>query len=104
MILPAPEPPPTAQQSFAAGHETPSSAFVVGEVSGDQPAARAAGALARPKRASTPAASTTGKAMVRAPRRPLTARFLSNPDAGRVGDDRTGPPLQCRRTLQGRSA
>src|SRR5437588_12260541 len=76
MILLTPEPPPTAQQSFASGHETPSSALVVGELSADQPAARAAGALARPKRASTPAASATGKAMVREPRRRLTPVFL----------------------------
>jgi hypothetical protein len=72
MILPKPEPPPTAQQSLASGHETPSSVLLDGEVSVDHADARAAGALARPKKASTPAANATGKAMVRAPRRPLT--------------------------------
>src|SRR5690349_6384390 len=79
MILPTPEPPPTAQQSLASGHATPSSALLVGEVSADQAAARAAGALARPNKASTPAASATGKAMARARRRPLTAASTGSP-------------------------
>ena len=105
MILPLGAVPPTAQQLLASGHETPNSELVVGDVSADQPAARAAGALARPKKASTPAASRHRQAQcVRAPRVPSPACCSSTPCAGRAGDGRTGPPRRCHRTLQGRSA
>src|SRR5437660_9966250 len=99
MILLTPEPPPTAQQSFASGHETPNSALVVGELSADQPAARAAGALARPKRASAPAATATGKAMVRETRRPPTRVILPSPAAVSTGDCRTESPQHCPRNV-----
>jgi hypothetical protein len=63
--------PPVAQQSLAPGQATARSGLDTGELSSVQPAALAAGALARP-RISAPTASSAGKTMLRAARRPVT--------------------------------